>query len=401
MAKPLSLLVQWFISMVCYFGFINYLMLIFTSIVLVLMSSIGVLFRIVTFGESHGVAIGVVVDGVPAGVAVSEEDVRRELNRRRFCHIPVLNPRCEDEEFQILSGIKDGFTEGTPIAIVIWNKRAISDYYQELWMKPRPNHADLAWYLKFGRFYDHRGGGRASGRETAARIAAGAIAKAVLRQTIGVEVSSHLVELGGVSISRDDYTFEDVVKAWEKPLPMIDDEAVKRAVDLLIKTATEGDSVGGIGEVLTTEVPPGLGEPVFDKLKADLAKAVFSIGTVVGVEFGLGFRLARMRGSEANDQIVLRGGRPRLETNRVGGLLGGMSVGEPIRFRVAFKPTPSIRKPQRTVDLSKMEETTIVFKGRYDVSTAPKALVAVEAMTAIVLVDHAMRAGLIPRVVKK
>jgi len=148
-------------------------------------------------------------------------------------------------------------------------------------------------------------------------------------------------------------------------------------------------------------VPPGLGEPVFDKLKADLAKAVFSIGTVVGVEFGLGFRLARMRGSEANDQIVLRGGRPRLETNRVGGLLGGMSVGEPIRFRVAFKPTPSIRKPQRTVDLSKMEETTIVFKGRYDVSTAPKALVAVEAMTAIVLVDHAMRAGLIPRVVKK
>jgi chorismate synthase len=223
----------------------------------------------------------------------------------------------------------------------------------------------------------------------------------VLRQTIGVEVSSHLVELGGVSIGREDYTFEDVVKSWEKPLPMIDDEAMRRAIDVLIEAARNGDSVGGIGEVLTTEVPPGLGEPVFDKLKADLAKAIMSIPSAVGIEFGLGFRLARMRGSEANDQIVLRGGRPRLETNRVGGLLGGMSIGEPIRFRVAFKPTPSIRRPQRTVDLSRMEEVTITFKGRYDVSTAPKALVAAEAMTAIVLVDHAMRAGLIPRVIKK
>ncbi|MFB6470148.1 MAG: chorismate synthase [Vulcanisaeta sp. AZ3] len=365
------------------------------------MSSIGVLFRVTTFGESHGSAVGVVIDGVPAGVAISEEDIKRELDRRRFCNIPVLNPRCEDEEFQILSGVKDGFTEGTPIAIVIWNRRVRSDYYEELWMRPRPGHADLAYYLKFGRFYDHRGGGRASGRETAARIAAGAIAKAVLRQTIGVEVISHLVELGGVSIGREDYTFEDAVKAWEKPLPMVDDDAVKRAVDLLIRVATEGDSVGGVGEVLTTDVPPGLGEPVFDKLKADLAKAVMSIPSAVGVEFGLGFRLARLRGSEANDQIVLRGNRVTLETNRVGGTLGGISVGVPIRFRVAFKPTPSVRKPQRTVDLSKMEETTIVFRGRYDVSTSPKAILAAEAMTAIILADHAMRAGLIPRVLKR
>lgn len=374
---------------------------------MILMGSVfGHVFRVVTFGgESHGPAIGgVVVDGVPAGVAIDESFIKRELERRRFCHLPILNPRCEDEEFQILSGVKDGFTEGTSIAIVIWNKRAISDYYNELWMKPRPGHADLAYYLKFGRFYDHRGGGgRASGRETVARIVAGAIAKAVLKQTIGVDVSSHLVELGGVAISREDYTFEDVVKSWEKPLPMVDDEAMKRAIDVLISAVKDGDSVGGIGEVLTTEVPPGLGEPVFDKLKADLAKAVMSIGSAVGVEFGLGFKLARMRGgSEANDQIVLRDGRPRLETNRIGGILGGMSIGEPIRFRVAFKPTPSIRKPQRTVDLDRMTETTITFRGgRYDVSTAPKAILAAEAMTAIVLVDHAMRVGLIPRVVKR
>ncbi|MGC8571403.1 MAG: chorismate synthase [Caldivirga sp.] len=365
------------------------------------MSSIGVAFKVTTFGESHGPALGVVIDGVPAGVQLSEDYIRSELNRRRFCHIPVLNPRCEDEEFQVLSGVKDGLTTGTPVAIVIWNRRARSDYYMDIWMKPRPGHADLAWYLKFGRLYDFRGGGRASGRETVARIAAGAVAKAILNQVINVNVSSHLIELGGVSISRDDYTFNDVVKSWEKPLPMIDDEAVKKATEVLVKTATEGDSVGGIGEVLTTEVPPGLGEPVFDKLKADLAKAVMSIPSATGIEFGLGFKLARMRGSEANDQIVLRNGKPRLETNRVGGLLGGMSIGEPIRFRVAFKPTPSVRKPQRTVDLEKMTEVSITFTGRYDVSTAPKAILAAEAMTAIILVDHAIRAGLIPRIVRK
>ncbi len=269
-------------------------------------SVFGRLFRVVTFGESHGPAIGVVVDGVPAGIALDESVIRRELERRRFCHLPVLNPRCEDEEFQILSGVKDGFTEGTPIAVVVWNRRAVSDYYMELWMRPRPGHADLAYYLKFGRFYDHRGGGRASGRETVARIVAGAIAKAVLRQTINVDVASHLVELGGVAISREDYTFEDVVKSWEKPLPIVDDEAMRKAIDVLVSAVKEGDSVGGVGEVLTTEVPPGLGEPVFDKLKADLAKAVMSIPSAVGVEFGLGFRLARMRGSETNDQIVLR-----------------------------------------------------------------------------------------------
>jgi chorismate synthase len=365
------------------------------------MSSVGVVFRVTTFGESHGAAVGAVIDGVPAGIAFDEGFIRRELDRRKFCHIPVLNPRCEDEDFQVLSGVKDGLTTGTPIAVIIWNRRAKSDYYMDIWMKPRPGHADLAWYLKFGRLYDFRGGGRASGRETVARIAAGAVAKMILRQVLGIKVSSHLVELGGVAIGRDSYTFDEVVKAWEKPLPMVDDEAVKRAVDLLIKTATEGDSVGGIGEVLTTEVPPGLGEPVFDKLKADLAKAIMSIPSAVGVEFGDGFRLARMRGSEANDQIRLRDGRPRLETNRVGGMLGGMSIGEPIRLRVAFKPTPSVRKPQRTVDLERMEEVTIVFKGRYDVSTAPKAILAAEAMTAIILVDHSIRAGLIPRVIKK
>ncbi len=186
--------------------------------------------------------------------------------------MPILNPRCEDEGFQILSGVKDGFTEGTPVAIVVWNRRAISDYYNELWMRPRPGHADLAYYLKFGRFYDHRGGGRASGRETVARIVAGAIAKAVLKQVMNIEVASHLVELGGVAISREDYTFEDVVKSWEKPLPMVDDEAMRRAIDVLVNAAKDGDSVGGVGEVLTTEVPPGLGEPVFDKLKADLLR---------------------------------------------------------------------------------------------------------------------------------
>ena len=360
------------------------------------MSFFGRVFRVATFGESHGPAIGVVVDGVPPGVPIDEEHIRKELQRRMFCHVRVLNPRCEPEEVEILSGVKDGRAIGSPIAVVIRNRRVVSDYYKELWMRPRPGHADLAYYLKYGAYHDHRGGGRASGRETAARIVAGAIAGKVLEE-IGVRVSGYIVELGGLRVSSRPASYEEAEKAWERPLPMLDGDMAETVINMLVKAASDGDSVGGVVEVVTTDVPPGLGEPVFDKLKADLAKAALSIPSAVGVEFGYGFQLARMRGSEANDPIVVKGGRVGLGSDKCGGLLGGLSIGEPIRFRVAFKPTPSIRKPQRTVDLTRMEEEEITFSGRYDVSTAPKALVALIAMTRIVLADHAMLAGLIRR----
>lgn len=350
-----------------------------------------------TFGESHGPAIGVVIEGVPPGIPIDEDHIRKELQRRMFCHVRVLNPRCEPEEIEILSGVKDGYTIGSPIAVVIRNRKVVSDYYKELWMKPRPGHADLAYYLKYGKYHDHRGGGRSSGRETAARIVAGAVAARIL-EGLGVKVSGYIVELAGLQVSSHRATYEEAEKAWERPLPILDDDKVGAIVDMLVKVASEGDSVGGVVEIVTTEVPPGLGEPVFDKLKADLAKAALSIPSAVGVEFGYGFQLARMRGSEANDPIVVKGGRAGLGSDKCGGLLGGLSVGEPIRFRVAFKPTPSIRRPQRTVDLTRMEEEEITFSGRYDVSTTPKALVALIAMTRIVLTDHAMLAGLIRRI---
>ncbi|MEM4081346.1 MAG: chorismate synthase [Pyrobaculum sp.] len=359
------------------------------------MNTFGREFRITTFGESHGKAIGVVIDGVPAGLPLSEVDIRRELDRRLFCHIPVLNPRCEPEDFEILSGVKDGYTQGTPITIVIWNKKAISNYYDELWMKPRPGHADLAYYMKYGRHYDHRGGGRASGRTTAAIVAAGAVAKRLI-ETLGVEVAGHIIELGGVEIDTP-YSFEDIKKSWERPLPVVDQSALGKILEKIREAVLEGDSIGGGVEVYIVGVPPGLGEPHFGKIKADLAAAALSIPSAVAFDWGWGRRLAKLKGSEANDQIVLRDGRPRLETNKIGGSLGGITLGEPIYFRVWFKPTPSVRKPQKTVDLSTLEETTIQFKGRYDVTTVPKALVALEAMAAVVIADHALRSGLVRR----
>lgn len=359
------------------------------------MSFFGRELRIATFGESHGRAVGVLIDGVPAGLELKEEDIRRELDRRMFCNIPVLNPRCEPEEFEILSGVKGDRTQGTPIAIVLWNRRVVSDYYNELWMKPRPGHADLAYYIKYGRHYDHRGGGRASGRTTAALVAAGAVAKKLLA-LLGVDVAGHIVELGGVSIGKG-YAFEDVKTSWAKPLPVVEDEALQKMLGKIREAVMEGDSIGGGVEVWAVGVPPGLGEPVFDKIKADLAKAALSIPSAVAFEMGAGMALAKMKGSEANDPIVLKGGGVGLLTNKAGGLLGGITVGEPLYFRVWFKPTPSVRKPQQTVDLAEMKPYTLAFKGRYDVTTVPKALVALEAMAALVLADHALRAGLVKR----
>jgi chorismate synthase (EC 4.2.3.5) len=359
------------------------------------MNTFGREFRITTFGESHGRAIGVVIDGVPAGLELKEEDVRRELDRRMFCHIPVLNPRCEPEEFEILSGVKDGYTQGTPIAIAIWNKKVISSYYDELWMKPRPGHADFTYYLKYGRHYDHRGGGRASGRTTAALAAAGAVAKKLIAH-LGVEVVGHVVELGGVEVGKP-YTVEDIKNSWRKPLPVVDDEALSKMLEKIREAVLEGDSIGGAAEVWAVGVPPGLGEPHFGKIKGDLAAAAFSIPSAVAMDWGAGRGLAKMRGSQANDPITIRDGKPSLATNKIGGTLGGITTGDPLYFRVWFKPTPSVRKPQQTVDLQQMTPTTIQFKGRYDVTTVPKALVALEAMTAITLADHILRAGLIRR----
>ncbi len=360
-------------------------------------SSFGTLFRVTSFGESHGRAIGVVVDGVPAGLPLNECDLYKELLLRRPGH-RWATQRREPDRPEILSGLFEGRTTGHPIAVVVWNRDVDSRPYEEVRCKPRPGHADLAYILKYGwENWDYRGGGRASGRETVARVAAGAIAKKLLL-SIGVRVYARLAEIGGLVLAEptEEPRVEELVEARHSPLRVHDRALEERVASLIEAARREGDSLGGVVEVVAFGVPPGLGDPVFDKLKADLAKALMSIPAAVGFEVGLGFRLARMRGSEARDPIRLVDGEPRPVGPAHGGMLGGVSVGTPIRVRVAFKPTSSIPRPITTVNVCEGREDTIVVRGRHDPALVVRAVAVAEAMAAIVLADHALRAGLIP-----
>jgi len=352
---------------------------------------------VTTFGESHGPAIGVVVDGVPAGLPLSEDDVYKELLLRRPGH-RWATPRREPDRPQILSGIFEGRTTGAPIAILIWNRDVDSRPYEEVRCKPRPGHADLAYILKYGwGNWDYRGGGRASGRETAARVAAGAVAKKLLL-AIGVRVYARLAAIGGVELvdPREEPRPEDFIRARHSPLRVHDPALEERVARMIEEARSRGDSLGGVVEVAAFGVPPGLGDPVFDKLKADLAKAMMSIPAAVGFEVGLGFRLASMRGSEARDPIRLVDGQPRPIGPAHGGMLGGISVGTPIRVRVAFKPTSSIPAPIETWNVCENHPDSITVRGRHDPALVIRAVAVAEAMAAIVLADHALRAGAIP-----
>ncbi len=357
------------------------------------MNSFGYMFRVTTWGESHGRAVGCVIDGCPAGLKLDYDFIRHEMQRRRPGG-KYSSKRKEVDEVEILSGVLDGVTLGTPISMLIWNVDVDSKPYEELKDVFRPGHADYTYWAKFG-VRDWRGGGRASARETAARVAAGAIAKLVLRK-FGIEVYGYAREIAGVRCSVSD-TRTAFEVAEKSPLRCPDPEAEKEIENRLNAAIRDGDSVGGVVEVIATNVPPGLGEPVFGKLDAYLAYAVMSIPAVKGVEIGAGFELARMRGSESNDEIVIDGGRIRFATNNAGGILGGISNGEDIIVRAAVKPTPSIAKPQRTVNYKKMEETEISIKGRHDPCIVPRAVAVVEAMVAITLLDAMMLQGIVPR----
>ncbi len=360
-------------------------------------SSFGTLLRVTTFGESHGPAIGAVVDGVPAGMPLSERDVYKELLLRRPGH-RWATQRREPDKPQILSGVFEGRTTGHPIAVIIWNRDVDSRPYEEVRCRPRPGHADLAYILKYGwENWDYRGGGRASGRETAARVAAGAIAKKLLL-SIGVRVYARLASIGGLELvdPRGEPRIEDFIAARHSPLRVHDPGLEARVARMIEEARSSGDSLGGVVEVVAFGVPPGLGDPVFDKLKADLAKAMMSIPAAVGFEVGLGFRLASMRGSEARDPIRLVGGEPRPVGPAHGGMLGGVSVGTPIRVRVAFKPTSSIPRPVETWNVCENRPDVITVKGRHDPALVVRAVAVAEAMAALVIADHALRAGLIP-----
>jgi len=357
----------------------------------------GQVFRLTTWGESHGRAVGAVVDGCPAGLPLGENDIQAELDRRRPGQSEVTTPRGESDAVEILSGVFEGKTTGTPISMLVWNKDVKSGVYEELRHTPRPGHADFTYAAKYG-FRDYRGGGRSSARETVGRVAAGAIAKKLIK-TKKVEILGHVVEVGGVSVG--DVTLDQIRKNVEKnPIRCADAKIAEKMRQHIEEVKSEGDSVGGIVEIIALNAPPGVGEPVFDKLDAELAKALMSIGAVKGVEIGAGFSAAKMKGSEMNDPFRVKGGAVVTETNNAGGILGGISNGMPIICRIAVKPTSSISKAQKTVDLSKKINTEIQIKGRHDPCICPRIVPVAEAMVALVLADHMLRGGFIPTVLK-
>ena len=342
-------------------------------------SSIGNLFKITTWGESHGKAVGVVVDGCPAGLPLSEEDIQIFLNRRKPGQSPYSTPRQEDDQVEILSGIFEGKTTGTPISMLVWNKTARSSDYSEIANYYRPGHADYTFDGKYG-FRDYRGGGRSSGRETIARVAAGAIASKFLN-TLGISLQAYTYSIGPIKINKKDFS-----KIYDNPLNMPDSHAALQAEQLLQDMMTRKDSIGGIIECEIKGSPIGLGDPVFEKLDANLAKAIMSIGSVKGVEIGDGFQVAAAYGSENNDPFYIENEHVTKKTNHAGGILGGISDGSPILIRAAIKPTPSIFKTQSTISKTG-ENIDIQIKGRHDPVIVPRAVVVVESMAAITLMD--------------
>ncbi len=352
--------------------------------------------RLISFGESHGTLVGAVIEGIPAGLSITEEDVQKILDLRRPGQSEYTTQRRERDRVEIVSGVFHGYTTGAPLTMIVRNEDVVSSYYEEYRRKPRPGHADYIARLKYKGFNDYRGGGRFSGRITVSMCMAGAVAMKLLR-TLKVEIIAYSLEIGGERARG--FTLEEArAYRYSNPLRAPNEESYLRMSKVIEEAKAEGDSVGGIVEAIALNVPPGLGDPIFDTIEGDVSKAMFSIPAVKGVEFGSGFKAARMRGSEHNDPLVIRNGKISYLKNDHGGVIGGITTGEPVIVRVAFKPTASISKPQRTVDLDEMREVEIRVKGRHDPCIVPRAVVVVESMLAFVLADHAIRAGFIPRV---
>lgn len=342
-------------------------------------SSFGQLFRITTFGESHGRAVGVVVDGATPGVELCEADIQVQLDRRKPGQSDITTPRAEPDRVQILSGVFEGKTTGTPIVMLLFNRDAQPSAYESIKDLFRPGHADYTYLAKYG-LRDYRGSGRASGRETAGRVAAGAVARKLLAAR-GVTIMAYTLRAAGVSCETI-----DPAQIEANPMRAADADAAAEMIRRVKAAREQNDSVGGVVECRVSGVDAGLGDPVFDKLDAELAKAMLSIGATKGIEFGAGFAAADMSGSEHNDEMNADG----FVTNHAGGVLGGISTGAHIVFRIAVKPTSSIAKAQRTVDRDGAE-TTVCTEGRHDPCICPRIVPVVEAMTALVLEDHYKR----------
>jgi chorismate synthase len=351
-------------------------------------NSFGQLFRITTWGESHGGGVGVVVDGCPPRLELTEADIQPDLERRRPGQSKIVSPRKELDRVQILSGTFEGKTLGTPISLWVKNEDARPEAYSEMAVKFRPSHADYTYQAKFG-IRNWQGGGRTSARETIGRVAAGAIAKKLLRKRYGVEILAYVKQVQRLIAQVE----PDKVKARDIEANIVrcpDPKAAAKMINLIERMRKAGDTVGGIVEGVARGVPPGWGEPVFDRLEADLAKAMLSLPASKGFDFGSGFGGILLTGTQHNDPFRARGGKVYTTSNRSGGIQGGISNGQTIYFRVAFKPVATVMHEQDTVDIE-LQNTTLTGRGRHDPCVLPRAVPMVEAMMALVLVDHALR----------
>lgn len=346
-------------------------------------NSFGQLFRITTWGESHGKGIGVVIDGCPAGLPLNEKDIQKELERRRTGQSKVTTTRREPDKIRIMSGVFAGKTTGTPISLLVENEDADSSKYDLIKDLYRPGHADFTYDMKYG-FRDHRGGGRSSARETVGRVAAGAIAKKILAKH-KVKVFAYTKQIGDLVAKKMDYSEieKNIVRCPDKKI-------AEKMVSAILRVRKQGDSLGGIIEVVAQGVPAGWGEPVFDRLDADLAKALMCLPAVKGVEVGIGFEAARLKGSQCNDIFISKGKKIITKTNNAGGILGGISNGNDIVLRMVVKPTSSINRVQDTVTTTG-KKAKIRVEGRHDPCVAPRAVPMAETMVALVLVDHLLR----------
>ena len=345
------------------------------------MNTFGTLFKLTTFGESHGPALGVTIDGCPPDLDLTEADIQAELDRRRPGQSAVTTPRKEGDKVEILSGVFEGKTTGAPIGLLIRNENQRSKDYSAIKDLFRPGHADYTYYKKWGDNRDYRGGGRSSGRETACRVAAGAIAKKVLAK-YGVSIVAYTTQVGDIKAET-----VDLAQIEQNPVRCADAQKAKEMEALIKSIRATGDSIGGVVEAVVSGVPVGLGEPCFDKLDAKIAHAVMSIATIKGIEFGAGFGSAEMRGSESNDAFEMRNGQVRTKTNHAGGILGGISCGEDIRLRVAVKAPSSITIEQDTVTKDD-QPTKVQVHGRHDPCICPRVVAVLESMLAVVVLDY-------------
>jgi chorismate synthase len=361
-------------------------------------NSIGKRLVLTSFGESHGRCVGAVLDGCPAGLDLEEKDIQKMLDLRRPGQSSITTQRKELDQVEILSGVFRGYTTGAPITMIVWNKDQNSRAYDSLRTKLRPGHADFTAFTKYKKFNDYRGGGRFSGRLTATFVMGGSIARKLLNESLGVETNSYTLQIGKTRMNNK-LTSKMIKKIYSNDVRCPDNVSAKKMKNEIINARKKGDSLGGIIESITTNLPVGIGEPIFSSIESDISKAIFSIPSVKGIEFGSGFQGSSSFGSENNDLYMIKKGKIVTSTNNAGGILGGLSTGMPIVIRVAFKPASSIAKKQHTVDIKTKKATILSVKGRHDPCVVPRAPPVVDSLVSLTLADLALQGGFIKSVI--